>query len=187
MNIINEIKSPEALLDYMDKNIKYGFIGKNGKHYTDTTLEEWNDWYLQCIVQTGKEVLKSNIGTCWDQVELERLWFEKHNYCLHTFFMWFEVGRASNLPTHTFLIFENNDKYYWFEHAFEPYKGIHVFNSLYEAVEAARSKQIEYTKMNYNDVSDKDMQFLTVYNYSKPKEQLNVDAYLKHVTLKQYN
>ena len=184
MDIINEIKSPESLLDYMNKNIKYGFIGKNGKHYTDTTSEEWNDWYSQCIVQTGEEVLESNIGTCWDQVELERLWFEKHNYHFHTFFMWFEVGRECNLPTHTFLIFENDNKYYWFEHAFELYKGIHEFNSLREAVEAVKSKHIEYTKINYNDASDEDMECLAVYEYSKPKEQSNVDGYLKHVTLK---
>jgi len=184
MNKIYDIESPEELLDYMNKNIKYGFVGKNGKQYTDMFSEEWNDWYSQCIVQTGEEVLKSNIGTCWDQVELERLWFEKHKYTFYTFFMWFEISRESNYPTHTFLIFENNNKYYWFEHAFESQKGLHEFNSLNEAIEYVKSKQIEYTKMNYKDASDEDMKCLTVYEYSKPKDHLNVDGYFNHVTSK---
>ena len=103
---MNDIKTPEELLNFMRNNIIYGFVGKNDKKYTDMFSEEWNDWYSQCIVQNGEDVLKSKIGTCWDQVELERQWFEKNNYTVHTFFMWFEVGRECDLPTHTFLIYE---------------------------------------------------------------------------------
>ncbi len=182
MDAINNINTPEELLKYMDENISYGFIGKNGKKYHDMFSEEWNDWYSQCYVQSGEEVLESKTGTCWDQVELERLWFEKHIYNVHTLFMWFEVGRECDLPTHTFLIYEKDNKYYWFEHAFEAQKGIHEFNSLDDAVEYAKSKQIEYTKNNYKDISDDDLNTLVVYDYSKPSYHLNVDEYLKHVT-----
>ena len=100
------IKTPFELLEFMDKNITYGFVGKNGKKYLDMYSQEWNDWYQECFVQSGKEVLKSKVGTCWDQVELERLWFEKNGYSFKTFFVWFEVNRPNNLPTHTFLIYE---------------------------------------------------------------------------------
>ena len=108
--MFDEINSPEELLEFMDKNITYGFLGKNGKKYTDMYSPEWNDWYDECFVQSGEEVLKSKIGTCWDQVELERLWFEKNNYNFKTIFIWFEVNRENNFPTHAFLIYEDNNK-----------------------------------------------------------------------------
>ena len=148
--------------------------------------EEWNDWYSQCFVQSGEEVLESKIGTCWDQVELERLWFEKNRYTIHTFFMWFEVNKENSYPTHTFLIYENDNKYYWFENSFEAERGIHEFDSLDDAIECVKSKQIKYTKNNFPDSSLDDMKSLTVYEYSKPANHLGVDDYLNHVTSTKY-
>ena len=165
----DDIKTPNELLDFMKNNIKYGFLGKNGKKYYDQYSEEWNDWNNECIVQSGEEVLNSNIGTCWDQVELERLWFEKNNYNFKTIFMWFEVGRECNLPTHTFLLFEHDNKWYWFENSFEMYRGIHEYNSLEEAIEDVKSKQIEFTSKNYKDFSEEDKQTLVSYEYPKPR------------------
>ena len=186
MNILNNIKTPAELLNYMSKNITYGFVGKNGKKYYDMFSEEWNDWYSQCFVQSGEEVLESKIGTCWDQVELERLWFEKNGYTIHTFFMWFEVNKENSYPTHTFLIYENDNKYYWFENSFEAERGIHEFDSLDDAIECVKSKQIKYTKNNFSDSSLDDMKSLTVYEYSKPANHLGVDDYLNHVTSTKY-
>ena len=180
MDILNSIKTPEELLEYMSHNITYGFVGKNGKKYYDMLSEEWNDWYTQCFVQNGEEVLESKTGTCWDQVELERLWFEKNGYIIHTFFMMFEVNKENNYPTHTFLIYENNNKYYWFENAFEANRGIHEFNSLDEAIECVKTKQIEYTY--FDDDSQDDKNTLVVYEYTKPDDNLSVDDYIKHVT-----
>lgn len=187
MEIIENIKSPEELLNYMDNNISYGFIGKNGNKYTNMFSEEWNDWYNEYYLQSGEEVLNSKVGTCWDQVELERLWFEKNNYKYKTIFIWFEVERENNLPTHTFLIYEKDNKYYWFEHSFEAQKGIHEFNSEKDAIEFIKSKQIEYAKMNNNDITDENIKTLAAYEYSKPQSHLSVDEYLNHVTAKRYD
>jgi hypothetical protein len=182
----DDIKTPNELLEFMKNNIKYGFLGKNGKKYYDQYSEEWNDWNKECIVQSGEGVLNSNIGTCWDQVELERLWFEKNNYNFKTIFMWFEVGRECNLPTHTFLLFESDNKWYWFENSFEMYRGIHEYNSFEEAIEDVKSKQIEFTSKNYKDFSEKDKQTLVSYEYTKPTPNLGVDDYLAFVTGNNY-
>ena len=120
------IKTPKEFLEYMNNNITYGFIGKNGKKYQNFSSEEW---FEEGIVQNGEEVLKSKIGTCYDQVELERLWFGNHHFEVKTIFIWFEVDYENDYPTHTFLVYKNNHKWYWFEHAFEPYRGIHEFDS----------------------------------------------------------
>ena len=179
----NKVDSPEKLLKFMNINIKYGFKGKNGKKYSDQFSEEWNDWYKQCIVQTGEEVLKSGIGTCWDQVELERLWFENHNYEIKTFFIWFEIECENNYPTHTFLLYKKDNKWYWFEHAFEDYRGIHEFISIDEAIEYVISKHLEYA-VNNGIAKSEDRKLIVTYEYSKLEKTVNVDDYINHVTNK---
>ena len=186
MDIFNLIQTPKELLEYMNKNIIYGFVGKNGKRYHDMFSEEWNDWASQCFVQNGEDVLESKIGTCWDQVELERLWFERKGYTVHTFFMWFEVNRENDFPTHTFLIYEHDNKFYWFENAFESERGIYEFSSLDEAIECVKSKYVKYTRINCADASLGDMNCLAVYEYSKPANHLGVNEYLNHVTATKY-
>ena len=187
MNILNELKSPYDLLEYMNSNITYGFVGKNGKKYSNMYSEEWNDWYKVYYLQNGEDVLKSNVGICWDQVELERLWFEKNNYSFKTFFIIFEVDRKNDLPSHTFLIYEKDNKYYWFEHSFDQYKGITEFNSEEEAVKFVMNKQYEFVSNGEYDLRPGDYEKLKVYVYSKPNYHIGVDDYLKFVTKEKYN
>ena len=83
LNIIdrfNKIDSPIKLLEFMDKYIIYGYKGKDNKLYIDYNSKEFNDYFHDnCIVQDYIGVLNTNIGTCWDQVELEREWFINHH------------------------------------------------------------------------------------------------------------
>lgn len=59
----NDVNNPYELLQYMTENIKYGFVGKNGKIYKDQNSEEWeNNWYSECIVQDGDGLIKSQYG-----------------------------------------------------------------------------------------------------------------------------
>ena len=79
----DNIDTPQELLDYMGNNIKYGFITKDGKK----EFNNYSNFYDECMVQTGKEVLITKVGTCWDQVELERMWFIEHGYNIKTYFI----------------------------------------------------------------------------------------------------
>lgn len=186
MNVLDNIKSPEELLKFMDK-IVYGFVGKNGKTYVDPFSNEWsNDWYNECIIQTGEEVINSLIGTCWDQVELERLWFEKNNYNFKTIFEWYEVGKPLNISTHTYLIYEKDNKWYWFEHAFETYRGIHEFNSEEDAINFVKEKHSEHELKNNSVFKEAYKNTLTLYEYGKPAPHLGVDDFYDFVTSKQY-
>ncbi len=176
------IKTPRELSEYMQKNIKYGFVSKSGEIYDEPGNEEWNnDWYHNCIVQDGESLLKTKYGTCWDQVELARKWFEENNFNYKTIYIWFEVNRPSNLPTHTFLIYEENDKYYWFENAFEINKGIHEFNSNDEVIEHVKREQLKYA-IDTKRATEDDYSCITAYEYLKPKLNLSVDEYFEHVT-----
>ena len=176
----DKINSPQELLDFMSNNIQYGFIGKNGKKYIDQDSEEWNDWYEECLVQTGEQVLKTKIGTCWDQVELERLWFEKRNYEIKTIFIWFDLNYENNYPTHTILLYKKDKKWYWFENAFDTCKGTHEFNTVKEAIECVKEKQLEYA-ISIGVVKETDKQYLKDWEYSKLEKSLSVSEYLKHI------
>lgn len=162
----SRISSPQELQIFMDENIKYGFVDKNGKIYNDPSAKEWSEnWYPTCIIQNGDGILNTGYGTCWDQVELERKWFDEHNYNFKTIFIWFEINEPNNYPTHTFLIFEKDNKYYWFEHSFEKYKGIHEFNTELEAIEFVKDKQLEYA-IEKGVATLEDKKLITVYEYS---------------------
>lgn len=177
---MDNIKSPEELLELMS-SIRYGYVGFDGKKYYD----DWENWFNECYVQSGEEVLNSKVGTCWDQVELERLWFSKNNYNFKTIFSWFEHGRDDDMPTHTFLAFKSNDKWFWFENAFEAYRGIHEYNSLEELINDVKSKQFEFAFNNNKNAKESDRDCLVCYEYSKPNYHLGVNDYLSFVTSNQ--
>lgn len=122
--------------DVMDimKNINYGWIDKNNNSYTIVD-ETFSDNY---ILQSPKETLKNKIGVCWDQVELERYLFKGNNWNIKTYFI---VNYDNDkCPTHTFLTFEKNNKFYWFEHAWEKFRGIHEYNTIKSLLLDVRNK-----------------------------------------------
>lgn len=180
-----EIDTPEKLLEFMSNNINYGFLSNDGKIYNDPNDPVWNKYFHDtCIIQNPSSLLEIKHGTCWDQTELERDWFLKHNYEIKTIFLLFVVNKPNNLPTHSFLIFKNNGKYYWFEHSFITYKGIHEYNSEKELIDDVCSKQIEYAlKSGY---PSKDLTNLVAFEFDKPKDNCTVDEYFENATRKEY-
>lgn len=151
------------------ENIEYGWMDKtNNKH---TIVDEYySDNY---VLQNPKEIIKNKVGVCWDQVELERYYFKGNDWNIKTYFIvHYDNDRC---PTYTFLTFEKNSKYYWFEHSWERFKGIHEYNSLKDLLIDVRDKFIKYElNDNYNKNN------LCLYNYKKPKFHLNVLEFYKH-------
>jgi len=174
------INTPEDLLNFMSKYINYGFISNEGKRYIESD-KFWNrDWYKKCIIQSGSGILKTKLGTCWDQVELERKWFKEHNYEFKTIFFWFNLPPTKNRPTHTILAFKNNNKWFWFEHSFFSYRGIYEYDSLKELINDVRTKHLK-SAIKKGVANEKDLHSIEAYIYAKPKANLNVTDYLNHV------
>lgn len=66
-------------------------------------------------------------------------------------------------PTHTFLIYKENNKYYWFEHSWEKYRGIKAFDTEIDALKDIKEKFIKDELNNkYNSMN------LCIYEYSTP-------------------
>lgn len=156
------------------KDIEYGWIDINNKKHTSVD----NTFSIQYKLQSPEEVLTNKVGVCWDQVELERYYFEKTNYKYNTYF----IAHYDNAkcPTHTFLTYEKNNKYYWFEHSWSKYQGIHEYDSLNELLKDVREKFI-HTELNnnYNKTN------LLLREYTKPLYNIGVQEFYKHCETKE--
>ncbi len=156
------------IMDLM-KNIAYGWIDKENKRHT-LVDETYSDNY---ILQSPNEIIKNKIGVCWDQVELERYYFKGNDWNIKTYFLVHYDG--NKCPTHTFLTFEKNNKYYWFEHSWEKFKGIHEYNSIKELFIDIRDKFIKY-ELDNNYIAEN----LVLYEYKKPKYHISVQEFYNH-------
>ena len=105
------------------EQIQYGWVDKSHKIHKTVN----NDFSESYRLQSPKEVIKSGFGVCWDQVELERYYFKGNNLNIKTYFLVYYDN--DKCPSHTFLTFEKDGKYYWFEHSYKKYRGIHEYNS----------------------------------------------------------
>lgn len=149
--------------------INYGWIDKNNvKH-----IDDFNTFSNEYILQSPEELIKNKVGTCWDQVELERYYFKDYNSFIKTFFI---VHYDNNkCPTHTFLVFKKANYYYWFEHSWKKFRGIHKYNTLKELLLDVKNKFIQ-NELKNNFVENN----LIIYEYDKPKYNISVKEFYKH-------
>ena len=144
MNVLNEIN--------------LGYVCQNGQK----KLIIDNDFDENYSLQNAKDVLENKIGLCFDQVELERELISKMNVDSRTYYMYY----LENDNAHAFLVYKDNDKYYWFEHAWLKYRGIHVYESKRELIRDIVNKYcdtIENCKRNK----------IKIYDYQKPRKGIN--------------
>ena len=151
------------------KNIDYGWKDKNGEIHYDVD-ETFADSF---IFQSPAEVLNNKVGICWEQVELERELFQRLKISFNTYFI---VSYDNDkCPTHTFLIFNTNNKHYWFEHSWEKFRGIHEYNKENDALKDIKEKFINHELNNeYNPMN------LCIYKYDKPKYDIGCLDFYKH-------
>lgn len=160
------------IMDIMDE-IEYGFKDEFGNNIIDDSFKwdnEFNNFYY---LQTPQELLKSKCGVCWDQVELERYLFSKNNIEVKTYFIY--IVDNDNLPSHTFLVYGGNNKYYWFEHSWGIYKGIHEYENLQELLLDVKEKFIKSHNYVYKN------SFTFIYEYEKPNNHITCDEFYKYI------
>ncbi|MCM1232965.1 MAG: hypothetical protein NC489_22800 [Ruminococcus flavefaciens] len=133
-DVIKRCKTPEELLEWMNC-IEYGWIDESGKKCgtgeEDSSDHMWKEYRLQSPLQ----LIRSKVGVCWDQCELQRAWFEKQKYPFAIIYM--EIDDDEGKPSHTFLIFKEpgeTSEVYWFEHSWGQERGIHKFSDLQQCM-----------------------------------------------------
>lgn len=148
-------------------DIKYGWMDKDSSIHSIVD-DTYSDNY---ILQSPEEVIKNKVGVCWDQVELERYYFKGWN--IKTFF----IVHYDNdkCPTHTFLTFERDNKYYWFEHSWEMFRGIYSYDSLEYLLLDVKKKFIKCELSEKCEESN-----LVLREYTKPKSHLSTQEFFNH-------
>lgn len=140
--IIN-IKTPKEFSSWMKKNIKYSNFTK---------------------LKSAEEVITSKSGDCHSQCMLEHYWFNKNNIKHRRIFLIqynSKTNDSSGGMTHTFIVYNDKNKFYWFENAWGGMEGIHgPFNSISDIKNKIKE---EFKFMNnYNKYPD--LEFTSVKN-----------------------
>lgn len=135
----NKIKAFNTSLTY---DFRYG-LRINGIYDPDrnTTADDWDQYYQY---QSPYVFNKSKVGTCWDYVGYESWYFSRNfqNVQYNTYCIIFRDGITD--PSHTFLIFQLNGKYYYFESSYKKNAGIYVGQNENELIEHVISMMIEH-------------------------------------------
>ena len=175
-----EVKGKLGLWDYYSEEeimkvmseIEYGWVDKN-KNFHKELGEDFEENYQ---LQSPSELLKSKVGVCYDQVELERYYFSSHIEKVMTYCIIYEAHDHHKTRTHTFLVYEKNGKYYWFEHAWEKFQGIHEYPSLMDLFFDVKEKFIP-------DQVKEEIEENTIYffEYQKPSRHLSAQEFFEHI------
>ena len=176
---MTNIKTPEELLDFMSNNINYGYLGKNGRVYHYDDLDFNSEWYDQYILEKSEELENNLYGNCWDQVEFERDWFLKNEYEIKTIYEMVKLDYDNVYPSHSFLVYKDNDCWCWFENSDFNNRGIHKFNTLDELLNYQYKKYVEF--LNTFNITNDELEKIIVTEYDKPEEHITAEEYLNHV------
>ncbi len=155
-------------IDAKMSQIQYGWVDSDGGKHTD--MAHYAEKYM---LQMPDQLIESRLGVCWDQVELQRKLFADAGITTHSFFI--VLYDENKCPTHTFILFEHDNKTFWYEHAWAAMRGLHEYSNLKAAISDIRNKFIE------NELGGKyDSQNLVIYEYDAPKENLSCLGFYKH-------
>lgn len=165
---MKQVQSVNELLEFL-QNIDYGYMDmdKNVNHEIDSGFKK------KYILSSPEDVLKNEVGTCYDIVELERVYFKNLGLKFQTYFMVYYESKK--IFTHTFVVYEENEKFYWFEYAWAKNRGIHEYMSLYDLLTDVRD---HFKK--FNNLKFMDLDYLCVYKYKKPKFHIGLKDFYKH-------
>lgn len=145
-------------------DIEYGYIDIDKNRHNE--LE--NIVSKKYILQSPNELLKTKLGLCYDQVELERFLLQKNKWNIETYYI---LGKSTEYHTYTFLTFEKDNKYYWFENAWKKFKGVHEYKTQENLINDVKNKFIKYELDGIDNIE--------IHKYNKPKYNITLEEYNK--------
>lgn len=141
---VENIKTPEDILEFMKANIRYGWLDINNKEH----IGNMKDFRRLYRTSSLEETLEYKIGTCIEQVNLMKTLLDKINipnkmFCTRIY----EGEDFNNLDAdehmHCFVLYYLNGKVYQIEHPNWERIGIYEFNSEGAAIEEINKYYIE--------------------------------------------
>ncbi len=153
--------------------INYGFLDKEGINIfaLNNVEQSFNENYY---LMPPQETLNKKVGTCFDQVELERKLFSKIGIKTSSYFLCFKNNDC--IISHTFLVYELNQKFYWFEHAWYDEVGIHEFECLYDLL---RIVELKFLKSHKKEIDKSFDEY--IFKYERPKFNISSQNFYNYI------
>jgi len=133
---LEDIKTPEDVLEFMKNNIKYGWLDINNEEHVGN-MKDFRRLYRTSSLE---ETLTHKIGTCIEQVHvmkylLDEIGISNKMFCTRIY----EGEDFNDLDAdehmHCFLLYYLNDKVYQIEHPNWEKIGIYEYENEEEAIE----------------------------------------------------
>lgn len=133
---INNIKTPKDVLEFMKKNIKYGWLDINNQEHIGN-MKNFRKLYRTSSLA---EILNHKIGTCIEQVYLMHILLDKINipskmFCTRIY----ESDDFNDLEAeehmHCFILYCQDNKIYQIEHPNWERIGIYEYKSEKDAID----------------------------------------------------
>ena len=152
---INNIKTPDDILEYLKENIKYGWVGSDGIKRVNS-MEGFRTYYRTSSIEN---TLKEKVGTCVEQVCLMNYFLNKLNIESKMFCTRLYEDEAFNdleAPErmHCFILYYVDDEVYQMEHPDPERVRIWKYKSEDAAIKFLESR---YEKMTKEDLEEKGM------------------------------
>lgn len=170
--------SPEEFYRYIKNNIHYGFVDDAGKKYYPIDFENIDIDSLY-ILQSPKQVIENKCAWCWDVVELLRYFLDAKNLYNETYYIEYKNDKLNIHHTHTFIIFNQNNKWYNIEdNSSANETGVFEYNSKEELIETIANSFKSWIKQMYS-LSDLSNGYI-INQYSKPKYGITANEFQSH-------
>lgn len=174
----NGLTNINKFFTYMQNKFEYGWIDQDGnKHYGINDAQSYS-------LQSPNELLKSHIGICWDMTELYRCFFENMTSLKYeTYYLLYDDNKGC--PSHSILVFYDNNKVYWFEPMFNDkncfYSGIHEYDSVTKLLKDFKDIFVKSAIINGLIPVDYNPSNIQLYKYTAPKKHINGYEMRNHI------
>lgn len=102
------------------------------------------------------DIFKYEVGSSAEQMEFTALYLETQNIEYNRYVFSMINDNENIIESHFFIIYKNNNKWYYIENALTDFKGIYEYNSLDEAIDTVTSKMIYSKELNpYKELDEK--------------------------------
>ncbi len=167
------IKNVNELMEFMNNNITYGWLDKNGRKHLNNLKGFRENYHISSI----KEILRSGLGTCIEQAKMikstfDMLGIESKLYCHRSYEN--EENFNKEVRMHCFLLFKEGDNWYHFEHSNRPKRGIHKYKNIEEAINSITSGYEENDIRFLTEIPDIP-DGLTFMEFNRYVNQFNMD------------
>ncbi len=156
----------QAFYDFIQNNFHFGWMDQRGNYHHEANTA--NGYALQ----SPAELIKSQIGNCWDLTELYRCWFSNMtNLPAETYFIFYDDH--AGCPSHAILVYYRDNQVYWFEPIFGDkdcdYSGIHNYNNIKELLTDFKNKFIQISLIRSTIPETYLPEQVKLYRYQKPR------------------